>query len=175
MCKAKFLFDSNSFISAKNTFYGFDIAPSFWEQLNELAAKETLGIIDRVYDELVFPNDPDKEDELSRWIRIEFQGKVHTTKETQVVQMYARIIQKMTQDAPYATSYSKSAKARFAEVNNADAWQVAFAQVNNLTIVTFETYTPDERKNIKIPVVCKEFGVHYINLHEFMRRVSMKL
>ncbi len=89
--------------------------------------------------------------------------------------MYAQIIQKMTQDPPHISHYSTSAKANFARASNADAWLVAYAKVFNHTIVTFETYNSEEKKNIKIPVVCKEFGVDYINLHEFMRRMRMIL
>ncbi len=53
MTREKYLFDANPFITAKNTFYIFDIAPTFWAKLNELAEREIFGIIDRVYDELV--------------------------------------------------------------------------------------------------------------------------
>lgn len=56
MSSKKYLFDANNFITSKNTFYGFDIAPTFWTQINELAEKEVFYIIDRIYDELVFEN-----------------------------------------------------------------------------------------------------------------------
>lgn len=177
MSKEKYLFDANTFITAKNTFYSFDVVPSFWTQINELAEKEVFCIIDRVYDELVFPDKkhPANEDELSLWIRTEFKGKIISTHNTEVVKTYAQIIQKMTQEPPYKSHYKTSAKARFAEATNADAWLVAYAKVFNLTIVTFEKYTAEEKKNIKIPVVCREFGVDYINLHEFMRRMKMRI
>lgn len=177
MTRKKYLFDANPFITANNTFYSFDIAPSFWQKLNELAERNLFSIIDRVYDELVFVNKekPENEDELSFWIRTEYKGEVHTTRNIEVVNMYSQIIQKMTQDTPYMSHYSTSAKADFARGSNADAWLVAYAKIFNYTIVTFETYDPNNKKNIKIPVVCKEFGVDYINLHEFMRRMQMIL
>ncbi len=177
MSREKYLFDANTFITAKNTFYSFDIAPSYWVKINELAEKEKFSIIDRVYDELVFPDkkNQEKEDELSFWIRTKYKGKVHTTRDTKVVEMYAQIIQKMTQDPPYISHYLTSAKANFARASNADAWLVAYAKVFDYTIVTFETYNSEEKKNIKIPVVCKEFGVDCINLHEFMRQMRMIL
>lgn len=81
----------------------------------------------------------------------------------------------MTQDTPYSSHYTAGAKARFAEANNADAWLIAYAMVYDYTIVTFETYTPEKKSEIKIPVVCKKFGVECINLHEFMRRMNVRL
>lgn len=178
MSRERYLFDTNPFIAAKNTFYSFDIAPTFWIKLGELAEQGMFSIIDRVYDELVFPNkkEPEKEDELSIWIRTEYKGEVHTTtRDKQVVEMYAQIIQKMTQEAPYKSHYRTSAKAIFARASNADAWLVAYAKIFDYTIVTFETYEPKNKRNIKIPVVCKEFGVDCINLYEFLRRMEIKL
>lgn len=177
MNSKKYLFDANNFITSKNTFYGFDIAPTFWTKTNELAEKKNFSIIDRIYDELVFENKkkPANEDELSKWIRTEYKGTVLSTKDNKVVNAYAQVIQKMTQDVPYNSHYRNSAKSRFAESNNADAWLVAYAIAYNFTVVTFEKYEPSGKKNIKIPVVCREFGVECINLYEFMRRQNMVL
>lgn len=48
----KYLIDSNIFITAHRTLYPFDIAPGFWQQLIEKAAKKII-IIDKVNSEIV--------------------------------------------------------------------------------------------------------------------------
>ncbi|MGP5660661.1 DUF4411 family protein [Corynebacterium falsenii] len=57
-----FIIDSNELITAKNTYYGFDFAPGFWEWLDSSANRGVLGSIEAVRDELLQGTD-----ELSDW------------------------------------------------------------------------------------------------------------
>ena len=57
-----FIIDSNELIEAKNTYYGFDFAPGFWEWLDSSANRGVLGSIEAVRDELMV-----RKDQLSAW------------------------------------------------------------------------------------------------------------
>ena len=41
-------------------------------------------------------------------------------------------------------------------------------------IVTEEKYEPNVKKRVKIPNVCREFGIDYIGLLEFMRELGIR-
>ena len=59
---APFLIDSNFFIEAHRTSYPFDVVPSFWVKVKELADNGKIISIDKVQKELMKNND-----ELSQW------------------------------------------------------------------------------------------------------------
>ena len=69
-----------------------------------------------------------------------------------------------------STQFKKEAKAEFAQV--ADGWLVAYAKLNNYTVVTREEYSPDIRKKVKIPNVCKEFNVNYVDTFTMLRNLG---
>ena len=41
--------------------------------------------------------------------------------------------------------------------------------------MTLEKYDDDIRRRVKIPNVCREFGIEYIDLLQFMREVGIRL
>ncbi|MGP1437511.1 MAG: DUF4411 family protein [Treponema sp.] len=43
----KYLFDTNIFITAKDSYYATDIAPSFWLQLEKLIRHGSVIVIDK--------------------------------------------------------------------------------------------------------------------------------
>jgi hypothetical protein len=52
------LLDANVFIQAKNDYYGFDLAPGFWDWLDQENARGTVFSIERVGAELTGYGDP---------------------------------------------------------------------------------------------------------------------
>ena len=69
--------------------------------------------------------------------------------------------------------YHQSAKDEFASI--ADSWLCAYGLAYDCTIVTLETYDSNIKKRIKIPNICEEFRIRYINLSQFMREVGIRL
>ncbi|WP_257494733.1 DUF4411 family protein [Actinomyces wuliandei] len=59
-----YLVDANVLIQAKNGYYAFDIAPGFWEWIDQAHDQGRVFSIDKVRDEL-FRGD----DELSDWTK----------------------------------------------------------------------------------------------------------
>lgn len=62
-----FLLDANIFIEAAQRYYAFDLVPTFWQALIDLAESGQLLSIDRVKDELT-----NTDDDLARWAKQEF-------------------------------------------------------------------------------------------------------
>ena len=148
-----YLQDSNVFIQAHRMYYSFDVVPSFWKKLIDLADREIIYSIDKVKKELC---DISRPDELSNWcvndINIDFFVDTSSC------------VDKYSEIALWVNShpnYSQNAKDEFLATDLADPWLVAYAIKNNCTIVTLETSDPNSKKRIKIPDVCIHFGVPY--------------
>ena len=63
-------------------------------------------------------------------------------------------------------------------MNNNDLLLVAFAKTYKLTVVTYEGKQgkpPGEKCNYKIPLVCKEEGVHCINPVELFTELKISV
>ena len=58
----KYALDANILISCNRSYYPFDIAPSFWNQLKEKGRNKVV-LIDKIRDEIY-----ENEDELSNWL-----------------------------------------------------------------------------------------------------------
>lgn len=70
--------------------------------------------------------------------------------------------------------FSIAEKAHFAQNNVADPFLVAKAMKYGYTVVTYEISANGGRK-IKIPDVCKEFGVKCININDALRELCLRV
>lgn len=160
----KYLIDANIFITAHRQHYPFDVAPSFWEQIVEKAS-DKIVIIEQVQAEII-----KGADELTDWYKSECNNfTVFGIPDQNVIEAYANIINSINENV----RYKQSVKDEFARV--ADSWLCAYWLAYGYPIVTLEKFDSDTRKRIKIPNVCEEFGVRYIDLIQFMREVNMRL
>ncbi|AZF90254.1 MAG: DUF4411 family protein [Phage 5P_2] len=161
-----FVLDANVFINAARHYYAFDIAPAFWEQLVQLAAKGRIVSIDRVRDELLRGND-----ELAEWAKKNFHGYFDETVDAAVLEVYRQIMIWAQQQSQFI----EAAKADFACADNADAWLAAYAKVKGYIVVTHEKFDPNIRRKIPIPNVCQAFGVSYVDTFEMLRLLGVRL
>ena len=53
----RYLIDSNVFISAKNSHYGMDFCPAFWDWVDRQHAEDRLHSVEKVGDELMLGKD----------------------------------------------------------------------------------------------------------------------
>jgi len=60
-----------------------------------------------------------------------------------------------------APRFAQAAKDEFAQA--ADPWLVAYAGAHGMMLVTQETPEPMSRKKVKIPDVCRQFGVRWVS------------
>lgn len=152
----RYLLDTNTFIQAKNLYYGFDFCPAFWEWLITLNGTGRVASIDKVGDELQAGAD-----DLSDWTTA--RGRAFfLPPDDLVVRALGRV-------SAWATgqNYEAAAIATFLQV--ADYWLVAHALAHNFVVVTHEVPSDSTRK-IKIPNACIGLGVTCISPYDMLRR-----
>ena len=161
-----YVIDSDVLITAKNSYYAFDLCPGFW---NNLLVQHQVGrahSLDRNRLELLQGRD---DDELVKWVNDQVPGGFFlSTNQADVVTGYTDVMI-WAQRNP---QYFDSAKAKFA--TGADGWLVAYARVNGCVVVTLEESRPDSRNQIKLPDVCIQFGVPYENVFTMLRKLQVQ-
>ena len=166
----QYLLDTNTFIQAKNSYYAFDIAPSFWTQLLEKLKQGQLAVIDAVSDEIKQGND-----ELKEWFGEQItaqadQIKIFKAKEdATVLATYREIAQRVTMNQVY----KDTEKARF--FRGADPWLIASAKSWGAVVVTCETLSGVGTTKVKIPDICQQTGVTFVDLYTAMRVMQIVL
>jgi len=164
----RFLLDANAFIEPRDRYYGFDICPGYWTTLLQEHTKNRVYSIDRIRSELV-PRKRADWDDLAVWIDEKAPDTFFKKSEDQSV---IDAFQGMVNWAYSSSQFTDAAKANFASV--ADGWLVAYAKVNKLIVVTHEEYAPEIKKSVKIPNVCVEYDVDYVNVFEMLRELGAK-
>lgn len=136
-----FVLDANTFIEAHRRYYSFDIAPGFWQNLQQQAVNGQIVSIDWVYREIA-KNDED--DELKVWANNEFREFFRSTDCEAVFNAYRDVINW----AMNQSQFRNTAKSEFASV--ADSWLVAYAKANGCIVVTHEAYKPEIKRKIRL-------------------------
>lgn len=144
-----YLLDSNVFIHAKNSHYAFDICPGFWKCLVHHGQTGAITSIDHVRRELLMGR---KTEDLVVWVKevlpssfFQESGDETTAAAYQEVMLWVHLHPMYL--AKYATE--------------ADGWLVAYAMNHGGTVVTHEESAPDSKREIKLPDVCRQFGVSW--------------
>lgn len=157
-----YLLDANSYIQAKNDHYRMKFCPGFWDWLDSSFKQGQLCSINMVYKELSSYGD-----ELSDWVKLR-QDHFHPIDDAATQAAFAKIAQHvMALSLP-----SDPEKIRF--LDGADPWLIAKASTTNKTIVTHESLVPANSKKIKIPNICREFGVSYITSYDLLETLEAR-
>lgn len=157
-----YLLDSNIFIEAKNRYYGMDICPGFWDWLDRANQSGDVSSVTLVGGELSDGNDP-----LGDWATDRLSSSWFldiADEETQVC------FGEISNFVMTSEQYPLHAREHF--LAKADPWLIAKARVLNSTVVTHEIYSPDIRRAVKIPNVCQQFGVSYMDTFDLLRQHS---
>lgn len=151
-----YVFDSNTLIEAKNTYYSFDVCPAFWDWLLLERERGNIMSIEAVRKELedpdaaawakanpafFLPNDDSRLPEVSAWVMAQ-----------------ARFI--------------AAAKAEFLAC--ADPRVISFALVHGHTVVTQEVAAPMSKTSVKIPDVCAALKVPCQNSFQVLSQLNAK-
>ncbi len=159
----KYAIDANILISASRQYYPFDVAPACWTQLLEKGSNKVV-LVDGIRDEIL-----KNEDQLSKWLRENMhQFCLRSSQDPLVIVSYRKIISAVNRNS----RYKEAAKREFGSV--ADSWVCAHALAHSHTVVTEEIYEPNRRSRVKIPDVCVEFGIDYIDRLRFIREIGIK-
>ena len=153
-----FLLDTNIFINAHNVHYRINIFPSVW---NFFAETKEIKSIDKVFDEITKGDDG-----LVKWGN-DNESLFLPTSSKEIQDQY-RIISKFVQD-----EYEKQENInKF--LGGADPWLIAYAIIKEATIVTFEKTGGYKSLEIKIPNICKKYGVKYIETYQLFEEFGAK-
>lgn len=158
-----YVLDADVLITANRSYYAPDICPSFWQHLIQAHQEGYLISIDRVRDEIL-----DGNDNLLEWVKEEAVDMFASSTELSVSNLYAQISDWVQQNS----QFTNAAKVEFA--GSADGWLVAYACVNNGTVVTLETFNANIRRRVKLPNVCRQFDIEYIDTFEMLRRIGIR-
>lgn len=163
---SKFIVDSNFFIEAHRSIYPLDVVQSFWTKIKSLADNGIILSVDKVKREIY--DNSSHEDELKIWCETNLPNDFFVNTDS-VLQNYITIVDWTNSMSHH---YKNRAIQEFLETDLADPWLVTFAMSNNWTIVTYEKSEPNRQNRIKIPEVCNQFNVRYINTIEMLRELN---
>lgn len=157
-----YLIDTNTLITAKNLYYGFDIAPSFWAFLSQC---QSIKTIDWVEDEI-----NDGKDNLSSWFSNNWHNSVIKTNDNiEIVNEYQAIVNYVNSN----DKYKQEEKNKF--LSKADPWLIATAKARGDTVVTLEQLVDSQSKKVKIPNICQVFSVSYISPFDMLRQLQFRM
>lgn len=151
-----YLLDSNVFISAKRTHYGFDFCPGFWNWIVSENAAGNLFSVRSVYDELI-----GQQDDLSDWIR-QLPATFFIAPDAGTSVHFQAV-------SNWAATRGFTAPAINTFLQSADYYLVAQAMQQNHTVVTYEVVGGSTKK-IKIPDACLAHAVECLQPHSALRR-----
>lgn len=152
----KYLLDANTYIEAKNLYYGMDICPGYWQWLDIQFQNNLVNSVHSVFSELNGYGD-----ELSEWVK-ERRDQFLSVTDDETQDIYARIVQ-FVADGDY------QAANRDQFLAGADPWLIAKAGVIGSVVVTHETMVGDDSKKVKIPNICVQFGIEFLNSFELLK------
>lgn len=161
----RFLLDANVFIESKGLAYPFDVFPGFWEWLERDISAGLMHSIDEVFKEIAIGND-----ELVIWAKNLKPCGCFMPKNDEQTQLNFAQIANWVMDP--GRIFTESARKKF--LSGADPWLIAKAMTIGAVVVTQETFDDKSKKSIKIPNVCCEFGVGYINTIDLIRQFNIK-
>jgi len=158
-----YILDSNFFIQAHRANYPFDVVPSFWLKIKDLAERELIVSIDKVKEE-IYKND----DELSTWCQDQLPANFFKDSSVAISE-YAGL-------ATWANSkndhFQQRAIEEFLDTDAADAWIIAYAINQNISVLTHEKSEPERKNRIKMPDVCLDHGVSFFTTVEMLRNLG---
>ncbi len=156
----KYCLDANVLIQAWQKYYNPKFCPDYWKILTELGKNDKIFIPELVYEEIIRT-----EDDLSTWLE---GSKIPIKKISEPVII---CLQKIYAADPTHKNLVDNTKAR----SLADPWVIAHALHENATVVTKEEKVIALNSiKIKIPNVCDNMGITWINDFQFIAELDIK-
>lgn len=157
-----YLLDANVFITAKNTYYGFDFAPGFWTWIEQAHLAGDLFSIQAVKDELLA-----SDDDLAEWAKQQ--------PDTFYRQVTAEVAERLAEVSGWCASEARyTPGARMDFLAAADFYLVAHAAAGGFTVVTHERPSPESKKRVKIPDACLAVDVPYCSPWQMLKNLNAK-
>lgn len=153
----KYCLDTNVFIQAWNGYYAFDFFPDYWDSLDKLAQQGIIFATEEVKKEIA-----ESDDTLKQWIssRQYFFKPIDDSVQECLAEVFKD---------PTHHRLVDSIKGR----SKADPWVIAHAMAEGAVVVTKEEFAPLDTRRIKIPNVCDDLGVEWINDYDLIRQLGL--
>jgi predicted nucleic acid-binding protein len=156
----RYCLDANVLIQAWQKYYSPQFCPDYWDILIQLGNENTIFIPESVRDEIIRT-----EDDLSEWLK---SSKIPVRK---IDGLVTNCITRIFEANPLHKYLVDNTKAR----SLADPWVIAHAINEGAIVVTKEEkVTALNSKKIKIPNVCDNMGVQWINDFEFIAKLNIR-
>jgi hypothetical protein len=151
-----FCFDTSAILDAWVRHYPPDVFATIWERMDQAARAGQIFVIDEVVTEL-----KRKDDGIYKWI--EDRESMIVSIETDVQNCLVRIMEKY----PRVVDTKKNR-------SGCDPWVIALAQARGFSVVTAEKASGSLIKP-KIPDVCKDLAVPYVEVVDFFRKQGWRV
>lgn len=152
--------DTNVLIQAWQKYYSPKLCPDYWDILNDLGLKKRIFLPESVYDEIIRTDD-----DLSEWLK---GSKIPIRNIDEPV---TKCLQSIYSHNPLHKNLVDNIKSR----SLADPWVIAHAIKENAVVVTKEEkVTALNSTRIKIPNVCDNMGIRWINDFELMSELNLR-
>ncbi|MCE5175798.1 MAG: DUF4411 family protein [Bacteroidales bacterium] len=160
MNSKKYCLDANVLIEAWQKYYCPDVCPDYWTILAELGRQDIIFIPEMVSNEILRT-----EDDLAEWLK---SSGIPIRK---IDEQTASCLKDIFAANPIHKRLVDSVKGR----SLADPWVIAHAICERATVVTKEEkITALISTKIKIPNVCENMGVKWINDFDFIRELNIQ-
>ena len=143
--------DTSAILDGWRRHYSPDVFPSVWEKIEGLIEGKNIISPQEVLVEL-----GEKDDIVYDWAKNHIKMFIEATENVQ------REVKAILNIYPKIINLNK-------EKTQADPYVVAVAKIKNCIVVTGESIQPRKDKT-KIPEVCKDFNIQWMNILEMMRR-----
>ena len=156
----KYCLDANVLIQAWQTYYSPKVCPSYWDVLNIIGNENRIFLPEMVYEEIVRT-----EDELSKWLK---SSNISIRKIDENVTSCLKDIYSANPNHKFLVD---NIKAR----SLADPWVIAHAINEGAVVVTKEEkVTAINSKRIKIPNVCDNMNIEWMNDFQMVAELNIK-
>lgn len=157
--KKIYCLDTNVLIQAWQKYYSPKYCPDYWSVLNELGIQGKIFLSQMVFEEITRTDDG-----LSKWLK---KSKIPIRK---VDELVTKCLLDIYSKNPLHKYLVDNIKGR----SLADPWVIAHAINEGATVVTKEEkVTAVNSTKIKIPNVCDNMGVNWINDFQFIEEMGI--
>lgn len=151
----KYLMDSNTYIQAKNQYYSMVFCSAYWDWLDAKFSSGEVCSIEFIGQEIKAGND-----QLAAWAKSREPHFIsHDDEPTQLI---------FTQIVNYIMAQNFDSANRDHFLAKGDPWLIAKAKVLGATVVTHEATVSPATRKVKIPNICREFGVPCIGTFDLL-------
>jgi predicted nucleic acid-binding protein len=155
----KYCLDSNVLIQAWTTYYSPAICPDYWSVLNDLGHQRKILVPNMVFEEIIRTDDG-----LAKWLKSSDIPRL--PQDERVINCWKAILAK---DPSH-----KFLVDNIRQRSIADPWVIAHAINEGACVVTKENKETARTTRIKIPNVCENMGVPWVNDFQFIQELNIR-